>query len=65
MKKIKTKQNKTIQNCVLFRFSPYEWDNALPCIKDADILQNPFTILNSLWFTVGSLMQQGSDIAPK
>lgn len=47
------------------RFSPYEWDNPHPCNDQPDVLENQFSLLNSLWFTIGSLMQQGSDIAPK
>jgi len=47
------------------RFSPYEWDNPHPCNDEPDVLENQFSLLNSLWFTIGSLMQQGSDIAPK
>lgn len=27
--------------------------------------KNQFTVLNSLWFAVGSLMQQGSDVIPR
>lgn len=27
--------------------------------------QNEYTLLNSFWFTIGSLMQQGSDLNPK
>lgn len=50
---------------VLARFSPYEWYNPHPCNEDGDVVENQFTICNSLWFTVGSLMQQGSDIAPR
>ncbi|XP_065349415.1 glutamate receptor ionotropic, kainate 2 isoform X3 [Cloeon dipterum] len=50
---------------ILARFSPYEWDNPHPCNDEPDVLENQFSILNSLWFTIGSLMQQGSDIAPK
>uniref|UniRef100_A0AAR5QFC0 Glutamate receptor 1 n=1 Tax=Dendroctonus ponderosae TaxID=77166 RepID=A0AAR5QFC0_DENPD len=50
---------------ILARFSPYEWDNPHPCNSEPDVLENQFTLLNSLWFTIGSLMQQGSDIAPK
>ncbi|CAG0878614.1 unnamed protein product [Darwinula stevensoni] len=50
---------------VLARFSPYEWDNPHPCVEDPDVLENKYNLLNSLWFTIGSLMQQGSDIAPK
>lgn len=26
---------------------------------------NPFTLANTLWFTLGALMQQGSDISPR
>lgn len=44
---------------VIARFSPYEWCNPHPCNPDTDEVENQFTILNSLWFTVGSLMQQG------
>ncbi|KAK0170208.1 hypothetical protein PV328_010796 [Microctonus aethiopoides] len=50
---------------ILARFSPYEWENPHPCNAQSDVCENEFTLLNSLWFTVGSLMQQGSDIAPK
>lgn len=48
-----------------YRFSPYEWDNPHPCNEEPDVLENQFSLMNSLWFTVGSLMQQGSDITPK
>lgn len=50
---------------ILARFSPYEWDNPHPCLDEPQVLENQFSLLNSLWFTIGSLMQQGSDIAPK
>ncbi|XP_052740883.1 glutamate receptor ionotropic, kainate 2 isoform X3 [Bicyclus anynana] len=50
---------------ILARFSPYEWDNPRNCLDEPPVLENQFTLLNSLWFTIGSLMQQGSDIAPK
>ncbi|XP_024943087.1 glutamate receptor ionotropic, kainate 2 isoform X6 [Cephus cinctus] len=50
---------------ILARFSPYEWENPHPCNAQSEVLENEFTLLNSLWFTIGSLMQQGSDIAPK
>ena len=45
---------------VIARFSPYEWCNPHPCNPDTDEVENQFTILNSMWFTVGSLMQQGT-----
>uniref|UniRef100_A0A158QGX0 Glutamate receptor ionotropic, kainate 2 n=1 Tax=Rodentolepis nana TaxID=102285 RepID=A0A158QGX0_RODNA len=41
------------------RFSPYEWSNPHPCNIDSPLLKNNFNMLNSLWFTIGSLMQQG------
>ncbi|CAG0923707.1 unnamed protein product [Notodromas monacha] len=50
---------------VIARFTPYEWDNPHPCVQNPPALENQFSLLNSLWFTIGSLMQQGSDVAPK
>ncbi|XP_044006778.1 glutamate receptor ionotropic, kainate 2 isoform X4 [Aphidius gifuensis] len=50
---------------ILARFSPYEWEHSHPCNPQSEVCGNEFTLLNSLWFTIGSLMQQGSDIAPK
>merc|ERR1719150_3281016 len=49
---------------ILARFSPYEWDNPHPC-NEQEVLVNEFSLCNSMWFTVGSLMQQGSDLTPK
>ncbi|XP_055907336.1 glutamate receptor ionotropic, kainate 2-like isoform X2 [Eupeodes corollae] len=50
---------------VLGRLSAAEWDNPYPCIEDPTVLTNQFSFANSLWFTVGALFQQGSEIAPK
>jgi len=44
---------------VLARFSPYEWYDPHPCNAQCDLVENQFTLVNSLWFCVGSLMQQG------
>ena len=44
---------------VVARFTPYEWHNAHPCNADKQFVHNQFSISNSLWFTIGSLMQQG------
>ncbi|MEQ2299684.1 Glutamate receptor ionotropic, kainate 3 [Ameca splendens] len=52
-------------SCVLFviaRFSPYEWYDAHPCNPGSDVVENNFTLLNSFWFGVGSLMQQGMNV---
>lgn len=46
------------------RFSPYEWQNPHPCEPEALELSNDFTMKNTLWFTIGCLMQQGCDIMP-
>ncbi|GAB6032835.1 hypothetical protein CHUAL_012037 [Chamberlinius hualienensis] len=50
---------------LLARFSPYEWDSPHPCDPDPDVLENQFNLLNCMWFTIGSLMQQGCDFLPK
>ncbi|XP_052000753.1 glutamate receptor ionotropic, kainate 5-like isoform X1 [Xyrauchen texanus] len=56
-------------SCVLFlsaRLSPYEWYNPHPCLRGhKDLLENQYTLGNSLWFPVGGFMQQGSEIMPR
>jgi hypothetical protein len=45
------------------RFSPYEWqieDN-----ENGPTFTNDFTMLNSLWFSLGAFMRQGIDISPR
>lgn len=49
---------------IMGRICPYEWHNPYPCIEEPEELENQFTLQNSLWFTIGSFMQQGSEIAP-
>uniref|UniRef100_A0AAR5PP96 Glutamate receptor ionotropic, kainate 2-like n=1 Tax=Dendroctonus ponderosae TaxID=77166 RepID=A0AAR5PP96_DENPD len=50
---------------VVARFSPYEWQSPHPCDFENEQLKNQFTLANSFWFTIGTLMQQGSDLNPK
>nr|CAD7443085.1 unnamed protein product [Timema bartmani] len=50
---------------ILARFTPYEWQNPHPCNPEPDHLENQFTLLNCMWFAIGSLMQQGCDFLPK
>lgn len=55
-------------SCCLFflgRISPAEWDNPYPCISEPTHLENQFSFQNSMWFAIGALLQQGSEIAPK
>ncbi|KAG7216937.1 hypothetical protein INR49_001591, partial [Caranx melampygus] len=45
---------------------PYEWYNPHPCLRERrDMLENQYTLGNSLWFPVGGFMQQGSEIMPR
>uniref|UniRef100_A0A8V5GQB7 Glutamate receptor n=2 Tax=Melopsittacus undulatus TaxID=13146 RepID=A0A8V5GQB7_MELUD len=56
-------------SCVLFlaaRLSPYEWYNPHPCLRERrNLLENQYTLGNSLWFPVGGFMQQGSEVLPR
>uniref|UniRef100_A0A672FIQ1 Glutamate receptor n=1 Tax=Salarias fasciatus TaxID=181472 RepID=A0A672FIQ1_SALFA len=56
-------------SCVLFlaaRLSPYEWYNPHPCLRGRrDVVENQYTLGNSLWFPVGGFMQQGSEVMPR
>ncbi|CAG9865359.1 unnamed protein product [Phyllotreta striolata] len=49
---------------IMGRLSPSEWQNPYPCIEEPQHLINQFSIRNSFWFTIGALMQQGSELAP-
>ncbi|CAH2241761.1 jg16325 [Pararge aegeria aegeria] len=49
---------------LLGRFAPEEWQNPYPCIEDPETLDNQWTFANSFWFTLGSVLTQGSEIAP-
>ncbi|OTF69538.1 glutamate receptor, ionotropic kainate 2-like protein [Euroglyphus maynei] len=61
---------------VVARFSPNEWRLSHPCVAamdphygaDADDdnkLENQFSMANSFWFTIVTLMHQGCDLNPK
>ncbi|KAI1287063.1 Glutamate receptor ionotropic, kainate 2 [Halotydeus destructor] len=50
---------------VISRLSPYEWVSSHPCDDDPDELENQFSLGNCLWFALGSIMQQGSDLSPR
>ncbi|KAJ3609644.1 hypothetical protein NHX12_024160 [Muraenolepis orangiensis] len=51
---------------MLLALSPYEWYNPHPCLRDRrDLLENQYTLGNSLWFPIGGFMQQGSEIMPR
>lgn len=46
------------------RISNKEWQNPVPCIEQPEELSNQFSFANSVWLIIGSVMQQGSEIAP-
>ncbi|CAF1315137.1 unnamed protein product [Didymodactylos carnosus] len=45
---------------IVAHLSPYEWRNTRPCRRRNIELENQFTLLNSLWFIIGNLMQQAA-----
>ncbi|XP_045769829.1 glutamate receptor ionotropic, kainate 3-like isoform X1 [Maniola jurtina] len=46
------------------RISNKEWQNPVPCVEQPEELSNQFSLANSVWLIIGSVMQQGSEIAP-
>ncbi|CAH2084754.1 unnamed protein product [Euphydryas editha] len=46
------------------RISHKEWQNPVPCVEQPEELSNQFSFANSVWLIIGSVMQQGSEIAP-
>lgn len=50
---------------IVARFTPYEWANPHPCLRDSEIIHNQFSLADSFWFTVVTLMKQGCDLNPK
>jgi len=48
---------------IVSRFSPSQWD-----VEDTPTgpwFTNTFTLFNSLWFSLGAFMQQGSEFSPR
>lgn len=50
---------------IVARFSPYEWRNPHPCVRETGVMENQFSLGNSFWFTIVTLMHQGCDLNPK
>ncbi|CAD7092223.1 unnamed protein product [Hermetia illucens] len=48
---------------ILARFTPYEWPSYGN--NNSEKVETQFTLLNCLWFAIGSLMQQGCDFLPR
>ncbi|GAB0095910.1 Ionotropic glutamate receptor [Sergentomyia squamirostris] len=50
---------------ILGRISPGEWDNPYPCVEEPESLENQFSFRNAMWWAIGALLQQGTELAPK
>lgn len=50
---------------IISRISPYEWVSSHPCEDEPEEMENQFSLGNCIWFVLGSIMQQGSDLAPR
>lgn len=65
--------NKTAQNAVCDHHCETDLMDDSSLLYDRDetdnaellCIENDFTLCNSFWFTIGTLMQQGSDLNPK
>ncbi|KAK9882220.1 hypothetical protein WA026_019734 [Henosepilachna vigintioctopunctata] len=49
---------------IMGRVSASEWTNPYPCIEEPEYLINQFSLSNSFWFSTGTGLQQGTEIAP-
>lgn len=49
---------------IMGRISAAEWTNPFPCIEEPEYLINQFSLSNSFWFSTGTGLQQGTEIAP-
>ncbi|GJQ74578.1 hypothetical protein Trydic_g21439 [Trypoxylus dichotomus] len=47
------------------RLTPREWESPHPCDDNPSELENVWSIKNTFWLTLGSIMTQGCDILPK
>lgn len=49
---------------VISRMAPDDWENPHPC-KEPEEVENIWTMTNTTWLSIGSLMGQGCDLLPK
>nr|CAH8873534.1 unnamed protein product [Trichobilharzia regenti] len=49
---------------VAARLSPHEWTAPHPCDERGDTRKNQFTLLNSFYYNVSALLNQGTELAP-
>ncbi|VDP67597.1 unnamed protein product [Echinostoma caproni] len=47
------------------RLSPYEWNAPHACEDGGDMTKNQFTLLNSFYYNISALLNQGTELAPQ
>jgi glutamate receptor, ionotropic, invertebrate len=50
---------------VMGRMSPQEWFNPYQCIEKPTVMHNLLTLKNCIWFTIGVMFMEGTEIAPR
>ncbi|KAF0718226.1 glutamate receptor ionotropic, kainate 2-like, partial [Aphis craccivora] len=50
---------------ILARITPNEWQNPHPCATEPEELENSLSLINCLWFSLGSILCQGSEVLPR
>jgi len=49
----------------VFRMTPFEWELPHPVKPGDDTMENSMTLLNCLWFSIGSVLCAGCEVLPK
>jgi len=66
IKKLVSKVYIYIQLIIInFRITPNEWQNPHPCATEPEELENSLSLINCLWFSLGSILCQGSEVLPR
>ncbi|XP_011645300.1 glutamate receptor ionotropic, kainate 2-like isoform X1 [Pogonomyrmex barbatus] len=49
---------------VIGKFCPVEWTNPYPCIKEPEVLETPFTLLDTPFLVIGAVLKAATGFAP-
>ncbi|XP_020295440.1 glutamate receptor ionotropic, kainate 2-like isoform X1 [Pseudomyrmex gracilis] len=49
---------------VIGKLCPIEWTNPYPCIKEPEVLETPFTVMDTPFFVIGALLKGSTEFAP-
>ncbi|KYN07451.1 Glutamate receptor, ionotropic kainate 2 [Cyphomyrmex costatus] len=50
---------------VIGKLCPAEWTNPYPCIKKPEVLETPFTLMNTPFLVIGAILKSPTGFAPK